>query len=113
MEIFEKYHDVLTRAEPLRRYGRVREIIGLVAQCEGLSVPLGAQCEIQSTDKTILCEVIGFRGENSLLMAYESLEGVRLGDPVVCLTGANLIPVGDALLGRVIDAPRRRRGSHE
>ncbi len=104
MEIFEKYHDVLTRAESIRRYGRVREIIGLVAQCEGLSVPLGAQCEIQTTDKAVLCEVIGFRGENSLLMAYESLEGVRLGDPVVCMTGANLIPVGDSLLGRVIDA---------
>ncbi|MDP6957822.1 MAG: flagellum-specific ATP synthase FliI, partial [Planctomycetota bacterium] len=82
MEIFQKYHDVLTRTEPLRRYGRVREIIGLVAQCEGLSVPLGAQCEIQSGDHAVLCEVIGFRGEHSLLMAYESLEGVRLGDPV-------------------------------
>lgn len=104
MDTFSKYREVLGAAEPLRRYGRVREIIGLVAQCEGLSVPIGARCEIQSGDRALSCEVIGFRGDHSLLMPFESLQGVRRGDEVVCLAGAFMVPVGDSLLGRVIDA---------
>ncbi|HVR85931.1 MAG TPA: FliI/YscN family ATPase [Planctomycetota bacterium] len=96
---------LLADLEPVRIRGRVRQAIGLVVQAEGLALPVGAVCEIRtSAGGRIPCEVVGFRDELTLLMPHEELQGVRRGDDVLCRSQVQRVPVGRALLGRVIDS---------
>ncbi len=94
----------MEEAEPARRVGRVRQVIGLVVECEGLSVPVGAVCEIVASSGAVSGEVVGFREDVLLIMPLGELEGVRHGDPVVCRSTAQRVAVGRGLLGRVVDA---------
>ncbi|MBI2900636.1 MAG: FliI/YscN family ATPase [Planctomycetes bacterium] len=107
MALFDKYHAILGETEPARRTGQVRQVVGLVAECEGLSIPVGALCEIGSSAGRVRCEAVGFREDVSLLMPLSEMEGVRHGDPVVCLATTQRVPVGRALLGRIIDSEGR------
>lgn len=96
---------ILADLEPVRVSGRVRQVIGLVVEAEGLSLPVGAACDLRRTGGApVPCEIVGFRDEVSLLMPLGELEGVRRGDEVVCTSGVQRVPVGRGLLGRVIDA---------
>jgi FliI/YscN family ATPase len=102
---FARAVDLLADLEPVRIRGRVRQAIGLVVQAEGLSLPVGAGCEIRTAGGgAVPCEVVGFRDEVTLLMPLEELQGVRRGDEVLCRAQVQRIPVGRALLGRVIDS---------
>jgi len=95
----------LAEVEPARIRGRVRQAVGLGIQAEGLAVPVGAVCEILPAGAPpVRCEVVGFREEAALLMPLGELDGVRCGDAVVCRSRSPGIPVGRALLGRVVDA---------
>jgi flagellum-specific ATP synthase len=53
--------------------------------------------------KPALAEVVGFRGEQALLMPLAELQGVGPGSRVVALMKEAHYPVGEGLLGRVID----------
>ena len=102
---WEEYFETLSGLDPARVIGRVRRVAGLIAECEGLSAPVGAVCAIQPAGGAALrAEVVGFREEATLLMPFGEVAGVRRGDEVVCLQQAPRVAVGDALLGRVIDA---------
>jgi flagellum-specific ATP synthase len=83
-------------------HGRVTQVVGLVAESYGPNARVGDLCWIDA-GKPIACEVVGFRGDRTLLMPLGEMTGVRAG----CLvrgTGEPLrAPVGDALLGRALD----------
>jgi flagellum-specific ATP synthase len=49
-------------------------------------------------------EIIGFRGSNVLSMPVDSTEGIRFGDEVAALGALPEIGVGQALIGRVLNA---------
>jgi flagellar biosynthesis/type III secretory pathway ATPase len=101
----EPYFESLSNLDPARVTGRVRRVAGLIAECEGLSAPVGAVCAIQpSAGPALRAEVVGFRDDATLLMPFGEVTGVRRGDDVVCLQTAPRVAVGDALLGRVLDA---------
>ena len=55
-------------------------------------------------DRLVLAEVIGFSDGYSQIMPLESVNGLSPGDRVIGLRREMTIPVGDSLLGRVIDA---------
>jgi flagellum-specific ATP synthase len=105
------FRDARTRLEtalPARLTGRVAQIIGLVVECEGLSVPLGAACAIAASGgPPVPAEVVGFRDQRVLLMPLGELSGIRRFDPVHCTATAQTVGVGPELLGRVIDARGR------
>jgi FliI/YscN family ATPase len=102
----EQARRVLAEIEPARREGRVKQVVGLVVQAEGLALPVGAACEIRTDGgpSAVPCEVVGFRDDVTLLMPLGDLQGVRRGDAVVCSSALQRVGVGRALLGRVIDA---------
>ncbi|HEX7898197.1 MAG TPA: FliI/YscN family ATPase [Planctomycetota bacterium] len=102
--IFERRLELLEDIEPVRVEGRVRQAVGLVVQAEGLAVPVGASCDILTSAGAVACEAVGFRDDVTLLMPLGELSGVRRGDRVVCRATAQRVPVGRALLGRVIDS---------
>jgi FliI/YscN family ATPase len=66
---------------------------------------VGEICRIESSghDGPTLAEVVGFRNNHVLLMPLGELRGIHPGSEVIALGSALRVPVGDELLGRVID----------
>ena len=84
--------------------GRIVKIIGLVIECEGPNAGIGELCVIEQNGKTICsAEVVGFRETRTLIMPLGPLEGIRPGMSVVAKGDTLSAPVGEELLGRVID----------
>ena len=50
-----------------------------------------------------MAEVVGFRNQNLLLMPLGQMEGIYPGCEVVGTGAAMQVPVGEELLGRVVD----------
>jgi type III secretion protein N (ATPase) len=101
----------LDRAAPRRELGRVTEVTGLVARAAVSGVRIGELVSIETPapngsdggNARLEAEVVGFRGEEAVLMPLGELGGVG-PDSLVTPTGRPLaIAVGPALLGRVLD----------
>ncbi|MCL1829496.1 MAG: flagellar protein export ATPase FliI [Oscillospiraceae bacterium] len=103
---FSKYHGILDKIDPLEYRGRVTKIIGLAVEATGPASRIGDICRIyaQSGDYNIRAEVVGFSGSNILLMPYGNLEGVGLGSAVLYTREILTVPVGENLIGRILDA---------
>jgi flagellum-specific ATP synthase len=99
------YRDRLKSISPFRISGIVSEVVGLLMASRGPWLPVGAVCHVSSLGarEPVLAEVVGFRGEQTLLMPLGDLRGVGPGSKVVALTKEAHYPVGESLLGRVID----------
>jgi len=92
------------RAEPLRVYGKVVEITGLLIKATGLAVSIGEACEIFSDGgPPVEAEVVGFRDGKALLMAIGDLSRIKLGSRVHSVGKKVFVRVGPGLIGRVID----------
>src|SRR5271155_5102152 len=91
--------------EVIRNHGRVVQLIGLVIESEGPLASVGEICRIESAgrDASTLAEVVGFRNHHVLLMPLGQLHGIHPGSEVIALGSALRVPVGDELMGRVID----------
>ena len=95
----------IAEADPLPLTGTVVRAAGLVLEAALPRVPVGTACEIRATDGAmVLAEVVGFFGQTARLMPLADIHGIGEGCTVVPRAAADRIPVGDALLGRVIDA---------
>jgi flagellum-specific ATP synthase len=115
-------------AEPFQTSGRLTRISGLVMEASGLKLALGASCRIQVPgDGTVEAEVVGFSGERLYMMPTEDVYGLAPGSSVIPLEipppppriglssqpfrrafdRAKHLPVGDQLLGRVVDGNGR------
>ncbi len=92
------------RCEPLRVYGRIVEITGLLIKATGLSVSIGEACEIFSDGGSpVGAEVVGFRDGKALLMAIGDISRIKLGSRVHSVGKKVFVRVGQGLIGRVID----------
>src|ERR1700681_4849148 len=63
-------------------YGRVAGVRGLMVEVAGPvhAMPVGARVVIETDQaRSVPCEVVGFAGDNALLMPFAPLEGVRRG----------------------------------
>lgn len=89
-----------------RRIGRLSAIQGSVVEATGLDVSLGELVDILPGKgrTSIVSEVIGMRGERVLLMPFSSTDGLSLGSQAIAKGDVGRIPVGEGLLGRVLDA---------
>lgn len=88
----------------IKQSGKVVKTIGLVVESEGPAVSIGDLCTIENPDgEKTRAEVVGFRENRILLMPLGSMTGITPGSIVVS-TGEQLrVPVGNELIGRVID----------
>jgi flagellum-specific ATP synthase len=105
---------VVSRADLHRRRGRVCDLIGLVVEATGLEAEVGEVCEVIAGRgrAPVPAEVVGFRAGRTLLMPLGDMHGIGPGN-VVTATGRPVrIPVGDALLGRVLDGLGRPLDQH-
>lgn len=96
----------LDRASPLRVSGRVTEVVGLVVRAAVPGARIGDLVLLDpgvATEPHLQAEVVGFRGEESLLMPLGPLMGIG-PDAMASATGRRLaVSVGYGLLGRVLD----------
>ncbi len=105
MALLSRYFARLERTQPWRWRGQVIESVGQTVESAGPLASVGECCEIQDRfGRAHPAEVIGFRGSNLLSMPVESTEGIRFGDQVKALGVGPEIEVGQALMGRVLNA---------
>ena len=98
----------ISDSDPLPLTGTVVRAAGLVLEAALPRVPVGTACEIRPTHGApVMAEVVGFFGQTARLMPMGELHGIGEGCTVVPRASADRIPVGDALLGRVVDAALR------
>ncbi|MBV9120666.1 MAG: flagellar protein export ATPase FliI [Chloroflexi bacterium] len=90
---------------PMRASGRVAKVIGLAIEVEGLNASVGEMCQIlPGKGRAVMAaEVVGFHDDRTVVMPYGELAGVQAGCEVIASGRLFDVPVGDALLGRVID----------
>lgn len=108
---------------PLETRGTLTRLTGLVLEAAGIRVPVGSQCMVQMPGHTpVLAEVVGFSADKAFLMPAGDIHGLssgasvtpaapyipppRLGEVAkpVARAGVLRLPMGDGLLGRVVDA---------
>lgn len=100
-----KYSDLVRGRSALRYEGRVAQVIGLSIEVEGLRLAVGDLCTIhpEANGSWITAEVVGFRGDRLIVMPFSDTHGVRPGSMVHARTRGFHVPVGEELLGRVIN----------
>jgi flagellum-specific ATP synthase len=99
------YFQKLRNLNPIKTVGSVKRAVGLVVESQGPPVSVGELCEIIGQGRTnpIPAEVIGFRDNYVLSMPLFKVQGVKLGDKIVCRKKQGSVPVSPAFLGRVIN----------
>ncbi|HSY27405.1 MAG TPA: flagellar protein export ATPase FliI [Burkholderiaceae bacterium] len=119
---------VLAINEPMQVSGRVTRVTGLVMEAIGLKLAVGSACTVPlPSGARIEAEVVGFENDRLFLMPQSDVEGVVPGTrvfPVETMQTlprpgsvehprrrpsdrARHLPVGDELLGRVLDGAGR------
>ena len=107
----------VSRLPHYRTSGRVVRATGMVIEVVGLRVAVGSACHIElpgadgrlnDSHKHAEAEVVGFSGEKLFLMPLEEISGLMPGARVTPLVDGNghsarRFPIGDELLGRVLD----------
>lgn len=103
--LLTRYFSRLQLLSGYRWQGRVTQVVGQVVESEGPFGSAGDSCEIVTSNGNIISgQIIGFRNSTVLVMTFEPPEHVRYGDRVVSWGAAPQVRVGDALIGRVINA---------
>jgi flagellum-specific ATP synthase len=114
--------------EPMRVSGRVTRVTGLVMEAVGLRLAIGSACSVPLPNGArIEAEVVGFENDRLFLMPQSDVEGILPGSRVFAADVVQSLPrpgtvkharrrtsdrgrhlpVGDELLGRVLDAAGR------
>jgi len=97
----------IDRLHSWRFYGRVVGIQGLLVEVAGAqqSLSIGSRVNILSRqDKTVPCEVVGFKADRALLMPYSMLEGVGVGCQAYVGGETPVVHPSAKWLGRVVNA---------
>lgn len=90
---------------PYAECGKVTHVTGMLIEIAGLSLAIGEICRIYtSRESYIEAEVIGLSKSGVLVMPYEHASGISRGMIATNHHKSGMALVGDALLGRVVDA---------
>ena len=101
---FARYRVALERGRFHKVYGRIEQVIGLTIEANGPAARIGDVCVIHGDrGQNSFCEVVGFRANRVLLMPLRDIEGLAPGSEVEATGDSLQIPVGQGLLGRVLD----------
>ena len=118
----------VAQARPIAAEGQLTRVAGLVMEAAGLRLPVGSACQIQQDDgHWAEAEVVGFHEERMFLMPTSAAHGLTPGARVIPMVPdqplppyqpfgppiteesldpegiSHLLPVGEAMLGRVVD----------
>lgn len=88
--------------QPVGVAGRVVALRGLTVLVDQLPLPVGSEVIVDST--SVSGEIVGFNEGHAIVMLFGSAVGIKPGDVVRGAHAAQVAPISDLLLGRVIDA---------
>ncbi len=92
------------QAQPLVVAGKLTRMVGLTLEAVGCQAAIGGRCLIDSTlGNPIEAEVVGFHDDKLYLMPIGDLQGLGPDAKVVPTDSVCQVPVGEHLLGRVLD----------
>ncbi len=133
-EYLERARRSVAHDSTLEVRGTLTRLTGLVLEASGIRVPVGSQCVVSmKAREPVLAEVVGFAGDRAFLMPAGDVHGLSSGAGVapapayvpvprlgqsgdalaVSDAGMLRLPLGNGLLGRVVDAqgqPMDRQG---
>ena len=96
---------VQANEERPRKIGRLSSFDGLMLEATGFDRPVGSGARVITADgRAARAEVVGFRGQKTLLMALDGDAAHANGARVEPDAAGGSADVGMALLGRVVDA---------
>jgi flagellum-specific ATP synthase len=120
--------NAVTNTEPFQRSGSLTRVAGLVMEAVGLRLAVGSGCTVlMPNGNRVEAEVVGFHGDRLYLMPTDDIFGLSPGAKVIPWESATILPapgapelprrraadrvrhfpVGDGLLGRVVDGAGR------
>ncbi|WP_134059351.1 FliI/YscN family ATPase [Rheinheimera aquimaris] len=102
-----RYINALSLISLHHKSGIVLQNTGLVIEVSCPGLYLSQLCEILPSlagTERILCQVIGFKEDRTLIMSYKKAAGITFGCKVVALDMFAHTPVGKGYIGRVVDA---------
>jgi flagellum-specific ATP synthase len=105
MDLLARCAERIDNADLHERRGRVDDLIGLIVEATGLEAEVGEVCSVETGRRrpAVPAEVVGFRAGRTLLMPLGDIHGIGPGHAVSATGRPVRVPVGDELLGRVID----------
>jgi flagellum-specific ATP synthase len=126
-EVLHQNREMAMLCTPLLVSGRLTKVTGLVMEAVGLRMAVGSTCLIELPNNRVEAEVVGFSGDRLFLMPESDVHGLVPGARVVpsepqrtpAIVGqpvrfrrrtadlARHLPVGEHLLGRVLDGAGR------
>nr|WP_229241328.1 flagellar protein export ATPase FliI [Clostridium haemolyticum] len=84
--------------------GIVKQVIGLTIEVEGIKAFVGEVCTIYNKENDpIMCEVVGFKEDNVILMPLGELIGIGPGCRVIPSKNYLTVKCSDKLLGKVLN----------
>jgi flagellum-specific ATP synthase len=126
---FEDCRSAVRASQPFTVSGRLTRVAGLVMEAVGLKLPVGNSCYVLAPGgQRVDAEVVGFSGDRLFLMPSTDVYGLKPGALVVPIDPSftrvprlgeeytprrraqdrtKQVPVGPALLGRVVDGAGR------
>ncbi len=96
---------VLSAFSPIRVYGKVHRIVGLVVEGSCPRSSIGSLCDLYPLQGgvPVPAEIVGYAHNRALLMPLGELRGLGPGSLIRVRKEQATISVGKALLGRVLD----------
>lgn len=107
------YMAAVNAANPVRIFGKVAQVIGLIVEVTGLEAAIEEVCHIILPNQKdfVAAEVVGFKNSRTLLMPLGELSGIAPGCLVEATGRSHTIFIGSQLLGQVLDGLGRPMGS--
>ena len=103
--IAQMLKDTVADLNTLSIRGRVDKVVGTIISASVPGVKVGELCLLQNPGEnfTLRAEVVGFAKDTALLTPLGELEGISYHTEVIPTGHVLSVPVGDELLGRVLN----------
>jgi type III secretion protein N (ATPase) len=95
----------LGQAKVVHIRGRVVQVTGTIIRAVMPAVKIGEICHLHSpgNSRPMKAEIVGFSQGSALLMPMGDMQGISSDTEVIPTGHVHMVPVGNALLGRVLD----------
>jgi flagellum-specific ATP synthase len=110
---FESLEQQIADLDILKIYGKVSAVKGIIIECVGLAdfIVVGTKCLVEkksskggAKEDKLMCEVVGFRDQNVILMPFGETDGIAVGGTVEVCQHDNYIKPDSSWMGRIINA---------
>jgi len=101
VKYFAREHALIGRSVPLGITGRVRRVRGMGVRASDLPAPIGSL--VRLGEGAAFGEVVGFDDDETIVMLLSSTGGIVPGMAISLERTNQVAPVGDEMLGRVVD----------